>query len=91
MTEYTTGRRWRERRNAVIAAAAKNRVTQRVLADVFDLSQSRICQIVAAMRAKTDRRKSHSEANPPHWSLAKADRSRGALIEATRSQLRLMP
>ena len=42
----TVGRRWRFRRDAVIQVTARAGVPQRVLADVFDLSQARVSAIV---------------------------------------------
>ena len=80
MSHYTTGRRWRQRRNIVIAAAADRKVPQRVLADVFDLSQSRISQIVSAVRAKTDRagtaRRGIGKGTSPPFLFAGSDRRR---------------
>ena len=40
------GKRWRFRRNAVIYVAHRNGISQRLLADVFDLPRSRIAAIV---------------------------------------------
>jgi len=46
------GRRWKLRRNMVIFIASQNGVSQRMLADVFDLPHSRIAAIVKEFRAK---------------------------------------
>lgn len=40
------GKRWRLRRNLVIFIAYRNGVSQRLLADVFDLPRSRIASII---------------------------------------------
>jgi len=40
------GRRWRFRRDLVIYISSRNGVSQRVLADVFDLPRSRIAAII---------------------------------------------
>ena len=42
----SVGKRWRFRRNVVIYVAHRNGISQRVLADVFDLPRSRIATIV---------------------------------------------
>jgi hypothetical protein len=42
----SVGKRWRFRRNVVIYVAHRNGISQRVLADVFDLPRSRIASIV---------------------------------------------
>ena len=42
----SAGKRWRFRRNAVIYVAHRNGLSQRLLADVFDLPRSRIAAIV---------------------------------------------
>lgn len=49
----TEGQRRRFRRNLVIAAAHRQGVSQRVLAEVFDLPRSRIGEIVAEVAALT--------------------------------------
>jgi hypothetical protein len=46
------GRKWKFRRNMVICVAHKHGVSQRFLADVFDLPCSRICAIVKEFREK---------------------------------------
>ena len=51
-TESSPGRRWRFRRDLVIFIASRNGVSQRVLADVFDLPRSRIAVIVKEFRNK---------------------------------------
>jgi hypothetical protein len=48
----TPSQRWRLRRNLVIAVAHGQGVSQRMLADVFDLPRSRIGAIVAEMKEK---------------------------------------
>jgi hypothetical protein len=48
----TVGRRWRFRRNLVIYIASQNGVSQRLLADVFDLPHSRIAAIIKEFRVK---------------------------------------
>jgi len=40
------GRRWRFRRDLVIYVASRSGVSQRLLADVFDLPRSRIAAII---------------------------------------------
>jgi hypothetical protein len=42
----SVGKRWRFWRNVVIYVAHRNRVSQRKLADVFDLPRSRISAII---------------------------------------------
>ena len=42
----TNGQRWRFRRNLVIYLAHRNGLSQRLLADVFDLPKSRIAAII---------------------------------------------
>jgi hypothetical protein len=42
----SVGRKWRFRRNVVIYVAHRGGISQRLLADVFDLPRSRIAQIV---------------------------------------------
>lgn len=46
----SVGRRWRFRRNLVIFIASQNGVSQRLLADVFDLPHSRIAAIIKEFR-----------------------------------------
>lgn len=46
------GRRWKFRRNLVIFIASQNGVSQRLLADVFDLPHSRIAAIIKEFRTK---------------------------------------
>lgn len=48
----TVGRRWKFRRNLVIFIASRNGVSQRLLADVFDLPHSRIAAIIKEFRTK---------------------------------------
>ena len=47
----SAGKRWRFRRNVVIYVAHRNGLSQRLLADVFDLPRSRIAEIVREFRA----------------------------------------
>ena len=42
----SVGKRWKFRRNVVIFVACRNGISQRVLADVFDLPRSRVSAIV---------------------------------------------
>jgi hypothetical protein len=42
----SVGKRWKFRRNVVIYVAHRQGISQRVLADVFDLPRSRIASIV---------------------------------------------
>ena len=42
----SVGKRWKFRRNVVIYVAQRNGISQRVLADVFDLPRSRIASII---------------------------------------------
>lgn len=58
----TTGRAWKARRNAVMAAAygfrdrdGKRVFSLRILADVFDLTPSRIWDIVSGRDHETER------------------------------------
>ena len=51
-TRMSVGRRWRLRRNLVIYIAARNGVSQRMLADVFDLPRSRIATIIKELRGR---------------------------------------
>jgi hypothetical protein len=44
--DATPGQRWRFRRNLVIYIAARSGLSQRLLADVFDLRRSRIGEII---------------------------------------------
>lgn len=46
----TPGRRWRFRRNLVIYVAHRQGLSQRLLAEVFDLPRSRIAEILAEFR-----------------------------------------
>ena len=48
----SVGRRWKFRRNLVICIANRNGVSQRLLADVFDLPHSRIAAIIKEFRSK---------------------------------------
>jgi hypothetical protein len=50
--QASVGSRWRFRRNLVIVIAHRNGVSQRMLADVFDLPHSRIAAIVKEFRSK---------------------------------------
>ncbi len=47
----SVGKRWRFRRNVVIYAAHRQGISQRVLADVFDLPRSRIAAILKEISA----------------------------------------
>ena len=42
----SVGKRWKFRRNVVIYVAQRSGISQRVLADVFDLPRSRIASII---------------------------------------------
>lgn len=55
----SVGKRWRFRRNLVIYIAHRQGVSQRILADVFDLPRSRIGSIIAEFRQY------HAEARLP--------------------------
>lgn len=46
----SVGKRWRFRRNLVIYVAHRQGLSQRLLADVFDLPRSRIADIVREFR-----------------------------------------
>jgi hypothetical protein len=46
------GRRWRFRRDLVIYVSSRNGVSQRLLADVFDLPRSRIAAIIKGFDAR---------------------------------------
>ena len=48
----SVGRRWKFRRNLVIYVANQHGVSQRMLADVFDLPHSRIAAILKELRTK---------------------------------------
>lgn len=48
--DASAGRRWRFRRNLVIYVAHRQGLSQRMLADVFDLPRSRIAEIIAEFR-----------------------------------------
>jgi hypothetical protein len=48
----SVGRRWKFRRNLVIFVASQNGLSQRLLADVFDLPHSRIAAIIKEFRNK---------------------------------------
>lgn len=50
----TVGQRWRLRRDIVIFIASRQGVSQRMLADVFDLPRSRIAAILKLMEARGD-------------------------------------
>jgi len=47
----SVGKRWRFRRNVVIYVAHRGGLSQRHLADVFDLPRSRIAEIIREFRA----------------------------------------
>ena len=51
-TNASVGRRWKFRRNLVIYIASQNGVSQRMLADVFDLPHSRIAAIIRELRTQ---------------------------------------
>lgn len=61
----SAGRRWRFRRNLVIYIAHRQGLSQRLLADVFDLPRSRIGAIIQEFRAyessRADREERHQE------------------------------
>jgi hypothetical protein len=46
----SAGKRWQFRRNLVIYVAHRSGLSQRLLADVFDLPRSRIATILAELR-----------------------------------------
>ncbi|MFO0955838.1 MAG: hypothetical protein U0800_00030 [Isosphaeraceae bacterium] len=46
----SVGKRWRFRRNLVIYVAYRQGLSQRLLADVFDLPRSRIADIIREFR-----------------------------------------
>lgn len=46
----SVGKQWRFRRNLVIYVAHRNGLSQRMLADVFDLPRSRISEIIQEYR-----------------------------------------
>ncbi len=48
----SVGQRWKFRRNLVIYIANQHGVSQRMLADVFDLPHSRIAAILKELRTK---------------------------------------
>ncbi|WP_435021250.1 hypothetical protein TA3x_002275 [Tundrisphaera sp. TA3] len=48
----SVGRRWKFRRNLVIYVASQQGISQRLLADVFDLPHSRIAAILKEFRTK---------------------------------------
>lgn len=48
--DASAGKRWRFRRNVVIYVAHRDGLSQRLLADVFDLPRSRIAAIVNEFR-----------------------------------------
>lgn len=48
----SVGQRWKFRRNLVIYIANQHGVSQRMLADVFDLPHSRIAAILKELRVK---------------------------------------
>ena len=52
--DASAGKRWRFRRNLVIYVAYRNGLSQRFLADVFDLPRSRIAEIVREFRGHVD-------------------------------------
>lgn len=47
----SVGKRWKFRRNVVIYVAQRHGISQRVLADVFDLPRSRIASILKEFSA----------------------------------------
>lgn len=49
--DATVGQRWRFRRNLVLYIASQQGVSQRMLADVFDLPRSSVYDILREMRA----------------------------------------
>ena len=54
----SVGQRWKLRRNGVIWVCLGAGVTQRILADVFDLPHSRVAAIAKEYRLHPDRRPS---------------------------------
>jgi len=46
----SAGKRWRFRRNLVIYVAHRHGLSQRLLADVFDLPRSRVAAIIQELR-----------------------------------------
>ena len=50
----SAGKRWRFRRNLVIYVAHRGGLSQRFLADVFDLPRSRIAEIIREFRGHAD-------------------------------------
>jgi hypothetical protein len=46
------GRRWRFRRDLVIYVSSRSGISQRLLADVFDLPRSRIASIIKGLDAR---------------------------------------
>lgn len=48
--DASVGKQWRFRRNLVIYVAYRNGLSQRLLADVFDLPRSRISEIIKEFR-----------------------------------------
>lgn len=52
----TAGKRWKFRRNLVIYIATKGGMTQRFMADVFDLPHSRIAAIVKEFKEKYEKK-----------------------------------
>lgn len=49
--DASAGKRWRFRRNLVIYVAHRSGLSQRLLADVFDLPRSRVSEIIREFRA----------------------------------------
>ncbi len=49
--QASAGKRWRFRRNLVIYVAHRCGLSQRLLADVFDLPRSRVSEIIKELRA----------------------------------------
>lgn len=52
----TVGKRWRFRRNVVIFVAHRSGISQRMLADVFDLPRSRIATIIKEFTTALEQR-----------------------------------
>lgn len=50
----TMGKQWRRRRDLVIFVACRNGLSERLLADVFDLPRSRVAEIVKAVPEQYD-------------------------------------
>ena len=50
----SVGKRWKFRRNLVIVVAHRNGLSQRLLADVFDLPRSRVAAIIKEFEVFTN-------------------------------------